>query len=221
MPAEKINIEVTDQGAIFRILYPDGRTEIRTTTCQGFLDVFRIEDITTPQLPPNTYLYSKGGGKEKIIYIVPPQKTTLYWKFPDDGRKFNGHLTLPMPRLLYFIELADKRLNKKLVFALKSYPKGLDEVLHLFPYGNAYEDGKICWGNHVCQKIDSIEDVIFMHIDLMSSVFNTHILVNGLTFNDVETLNNKPDFPTKFWHALNNGRTNGMLTIKDIWERKL
>jgi hypothetical protein len=87
-------------------------------------------------------------------------------------------MTVPFPEILFVVCVREKRIAESRLFACIPPIGRPHDRLYRFPFGNVYEDGRICWGNMTLPQID--EPIVLDSVvgRFFSSVFSGH-LVNG------------------------------------------
>lgn len=95
---------------------------------------------------------------------------------------------LPYPALLMVLKVRKGARNEMSMFALNTDSPTDDSELYLYPFGNVYEDGKVCMGNIVSKTIRSIQDVDFIFDDFISGITNEHLyrMQNNLGLTQLE-----------------------------------
>lgn len=69
--------------------------------------------------------------------------------------QFMGKLfsSVPFPELIFAFKYCGGNLNRSLVYATNSSGE-----LCRYPFGNVYDDGRICWGSYVHSEVTCISD---------------------------------------------------------------
>lgn len=125
---------------------------------------------------------------------------------PAIHKTFEGNNTfiLPYPNLLFitYYNLISCKLTSSKVYALKESSRDNPELFY-FPYGNVYDDGKICYGdNEILLKKQRLDLATKEFVDVfLSSPYNGDLyqLNNTAYFCSLadlfKELNNKQKFP--------------------------
>lgn len=66
--------------------------------------------------------------------------------------------SVPVPGLVFVIEVKKQRIIKSVVYAYKGELTE-DSPLYHYPFGNVYCNGKICWGGNSLPKCNVMKDV--------------------------------------------------------------
>ena len=118
------------------------------------------------------FLSSKGiaiGARRNVsltLLVIPAKKRTITWQRGELIRE----LKVVLPSLLIASKFTTGRLTKTTLwivkpgFESKLSTSGTDPVLALFPYGNVYGNGAICWGTTPIQDLKNpieVEDAFF------------------------------------------------------------
>lgn len=140
-----------------------------------------------------------GGGFECLIVVPEGIKPLMYYE---------SLFTVPFPSLLFYFKVRDGRVVSSSVHAMVSENVNDKTLLYKYPFGNVDEDGTICWGKNIVNKINdlrSIEKAVSMFFgsptnDDFWSVENikipstdSRVLQRGL----IESLVGKKRFPDK------------------------
>lgn len=102
--------------------------------------------LSTGILPKNTRFFS-GSLSNYIIGIEEPSRVRRF--ACKHGDIMTTDIRVPFPTCLFAFSINGGRLNGSKVFATSgsSILKDTDP-LFCFPFGNVYEDGRICWGSN-------------------------------------------------------------------------
>lgn len=163
-----------DSGSVFKkIISMDDFTKMILTATDDAEDS-RISRLGT--LPQG---FIDGGmelGNMEAIMYVPPRKEIVNF--------FGTTYVVPFPALIFHFFVSNGKLTKSLVFATKVNSMeqlGNETPLFHYPFGNVYNDGKICWGNSVLPVINSLKQM-----DEYVSLFFSSGTNNDL-FHSIET----------------------------------
>lgn len=99
------------------------------------------------------------------------------------------------PDLVFLFQVREGKLSTSFCFALKQDASGMigpASRLCYYPFGNVYDDGKICWGNTVFPKVATIKDTEkLIQAFLMLKPIMICIITVSRTIRNLE---NNPDF---------------------------
>lgn len=76
---------------------------------------------------------------EAILHLPAQERPMKY---------FEEVYIVPFPDLVFYLKAQKGRVTTSKVFALASGDTSEKAKLYRYPYGNVYEDGKICWGGN-------------------------------------------------------------------------
>ncbi len=85
----------------------------------------------------------------KVAVIIPQDKRILTY--------FGEEHLVPFPELLFQFTVKSGRIKDSYVYSLVS-SKGSRKVAH-FPYGNVYDDGRICWGTNILPRVENMKAI--------------------------------------------------------------
>ena len=117
------------------------------------------------------------------------------------GNKYS----IPFPSLLFSIKVINGKATETNVFAVKDVKASKNTVLYHFPFGNVYDNGKICWGGNSLPAINSpLESTIIPR--LFYSAPTNSDLWNAEKRLDVSIVKCEPVL-SKIYEALHNKKT--------------
>jgi hypothetical protein len=121
-------------------------------------------------------------GNRKYVMLETPARREREVQYSIGGGKIT-RFSVPFPGLLFAFCLERKRLISSWCFALKESVIKPSVFLYVFPFGNVYEDGKICWGNggDILAAEYTPANVSTLALTFMNSPFNadlTHDVFN-------------------------------------------
>lgn len=70
---------------------------------------------------------------------------------------FGSTYVIPFPDLVFHFKSGAGKVVKSHVYALKGKPNG-NAVLYHYPFGNVYEDGRICWGRNILPDVSCLKE---------------------------------------------------------------
>jgi hypothetical protein len=150
------------------------------------------------------------------IETLPNVKTFNYY----NGSK-NNTVNMPFPPLLFIFKVNGNKIIDVRVFALSNTLLSFNDTLYSFPFGNIYNDGRVCWGS---AKIDfsfkSYLHLLSIMATFLGSSFNGDLFIKGAEdigghkidsfLSLVGALKDKPEFPISY--LVNSGNTIKKLT---------
>jgi len=204
-----ITIEIKDNSREAIARYSGGdKTSIKTISINELIAaVSKDLEITTGILPSGTRFYS-GTKKQYCIGMqVPAKVRTVKFSMMDKS------YMLPFPELLFVFSIRDKNIIKTKLFACIPPIGRKHDMLYLFPFGNVYEDGSICWGSVNRYNVEEPAALDGMVASFFSSVFSGHLTWGTRMFHPpadsgvgdlrglVEYLSGKEHFPDNILKA--------------------
>lgn len=159
-------------------LHDDGRVQIteknqgkpsktKYVALEEVVVAFRDQAIASPLMPLGTVQYWQGYQHESLtVYREPHQRTMTL-----EDENYN----LPVPGLLFGFRAQKHNgglvFSESSVFAVKGQFIGEKTQLCQFPYGNVFDDNKICWGE-VQTEFKNIFQIASLIDVFLSSNFN-------------------------------------------------
>ena len=139
----------------------------------------------------------------------------------------NTQYDVCVPSLVFSFHVDTGRLEKTRVFVLKDDKPTGNSVLYRYPFGNVYDDGRVCWGSNVFPDILEIKRLemvmtLFIHSPCNSDLYNSEkcIGVKDIPLRELfEQLHNKQDFPEEYLMPIKKQR--GNMCLKDLmtWKK--
>lgn len=116
--------------------------------------------------------------------------------------QFMGKLyrSIPYPELCFVMKYNAGKLNESRVYAIQ-----YNKTLCHYPYGNVYDDGKICWGRYQHPAVNSLKDSenaarkfyeLATNNDLWSNSYVNYKV--GVLSNMYDLLDGKESFPPEW-----------------------
>lgn len=135
-------------------------------------------EITTGILPNGTRFYSGTKNVYRIGIQVPTKIRTTEFHLHDLSQAF----TVPFPEMLFVFGIKEKRIINSMLFACIPPIGRPHDRLYLFPFGNVWEDGRICWGKVPHASIEEPIVLDTMVTRFFGSVFSGHLISGTNTF---------------------------------------
>lgn len=129
-------------------------------------------EITTGVLPNGTRFYSGTKNVYRIGIQVSAKIRTTEFHLHDLSQAF----TVPFPEMLFVFGIKEKRIIHSMLFACVPPIGRPNDRLYLFPFGNVWEDGRICWGSVQQASIDEPIVLDTMVTRFFGSVFSGHLI---------------------------------------------
>lgn len=161
---EYIDIRVMSNGSIF-LIEKNGTIKQRQIEPQSLFQVLQssIEDkvvniYESPPLPKNCIYY----GVIEWFMKEPAQVVVIERdKCIRPYNHFGDTYMVGYPKLLFAYLVKGGRVTSTAVVAAKDeFIKSNSSVYH-FPYGNVYDNGRVCWGNFSHPPVTELADLTF------------------------------------------------------------
>ncbi len=139
-----LSIHMHDDGRVRMIREEtDQPQKVKHVALQDLIEAFQDQTMSSPLLPPGTVQYWRGSSNETLAVFTPAHKRTMLLC----GREYKD---MPVPPTLFVFQLYryedSLSIGNSAVFVLKDDFRGEGTWLHKFPYGNVFDDNRICWG---------------------------------------------------------------------------
>ena len=185
---DKVNIEMVKGSSSIKVeAHSQGKAVIKHTTADSLSAVIAQNiEFNTGILPKGTRFFGGVSTNYSILIETAPMLKVLnLFSYPrsEKDNKYKGHSeTVPFPHLLFYFRVINETINYSNIFALKRSLKDTRDDLYIFPYGNVYSNGNVCWGSALKnRKITNpmkLIDVIARFLDSQynADLFDTHTI---------------------------------------------
>lgn len=195
------------------LISPDGRVQEKCISAEDLTASLARQHTMSTGIVPDHTRYFRGDKRQYVIAIEAPAKVrnfALYvnQRAHEEGDKYEPEeLRMPMPRCIFFFKINNERIMNSYLYCLLN-PLGTNmDRLYWFPFGNTWEDGRICWGSQssmpVIKTPMALVGLIGMFFDLPynGDLYNTHHirLPDGITnefFSTVRHFSGQDIFPS-------------------------
>lgn len=157
--------------------------------------------------------------KADIVTVLPASMQIMQYE--------NTQYDVCVPSLVFSFHVDKGRLEKTRVFVLKDEEPTEKSVLYRYPFGNVYDDGKVCWGSNVFPDILEIKRLEMVMTLFIQSLCNSDLYqsekcigVKGVPLRELfEQLHNKQNFPEEYLMPIKKQR--GKMCLKDLmtWKK--
>ena len=149
------------------------------------------------------------GGYEKItstyeaIMHLPAQERPMKY--------FDKVYIVPFPDLVFYLKAQKGNVTTSKVFALESGDTTENAKLYRYPYGNVYDDGRICWGSNrnTIPRVHCLKDfekvvTLFFGAETNNDLFQSPkyekdgVLVDVSQTELIQLVEGKEKFPVEF-----------------------
>ncbi len=193
MRSMNIQIDEERSGAVVKLKGEDDKLSTKIVSVDDLIFKLAQEiDVTTGILPTGTKFYSGTKNSYKIGIQVPSKVRTIQARIDD----VLCDKTIPFPETLFIFYVNDARILDSLMFACIPPLGRINDKLYIFPLGNVYDYGTICWGNSY--TFPSITEPLILDGVVgrfFSSAFSGHMIEKSLF--------NAPDGVVNFRTLLN------------------
>lgn len=173
-------IKINPAGIFVEEISADGGKSFKEITLEDMQSIFERTTITTPKLPFSTFYYNRTGGtKWAIACVVPPQRKRINVA----NRYGDGDFSIDtlIPYTLFGFVIENNIITNSYCCCTKYNPvpdgdKGVfatpltaeverqrsrtnNPNIFVFPYGNTFDDTRICWGNLQLPNINEPSDI--------------------------------------------------------------
>ena len=130
--------------------------------------------ISTGILPRNTRFFSG----TKINYTIGMETLPrvrdfgVFSRVRAEENKKQKVMKIPFPPCLFIFSVKNGKLSHTEVHALSRKISTENEMLYYFPFGNTYQDGKVCWGTAYPPSVKIPMNLISAVSTFFDSAFN-------------------------------------------------
>lgn len=137
-----------------------GEIQRKNISFRRFIDIINdsvvnIDNMIQIGPLPNGY-YSGEISPEReysfnCVLIVPEGLRPFYY--------MDEIFMIPFPVLVFYFMVLDGRMTFSKCYAMKKGSVTEDSILYHYPFGNVYDDGKICWGKNKLPEIKRMKEL--------------------------------------------------------------
>ena len=199
-------INITPSGITVTQTDTESGVVTKEITLEDLQSIFEKSTIETPLLPLSTIYYNrKSGDSWSIACMVPPQIRNINVANRYEDNNFT--VKAPIPYTIFGFRIENRRVTNSYCCCTKFNPvalgdrgicnssllgeserartqDGMRTPTFIFPYGNTWEDFRICWGNIQLPEVNSPSDI--------SNLIN--MFFNGSANGDLFRINKDIDF---------------------------
>lgn len=157
-------------------------TTHKTTNLENLQRAFSTSQaLESPLLPGlhGTQKYLQRGDRHMFVITEPPRQNVEV-KHQRSGDNPPREYTIPIPATMWVV-IADGDPNGELqfrqsfVYALGNNPiMSEDDPVYFMPFGNVYDDQRICWGSHQMQ-LGTSKSLTSMSTRFWNAIFNSDL----------------------------------------------
>lgn len=157
-----IKLSADNSDASVSICGPDGVTREKCISVEDLTaNLARRNVMTTGLLPSNCRMF-KGDRNNYTIVLESPAKVRRFQLYVSQRAYEEGennyspeNLMVPFPYTLFFFSVNNRRVCNTMVYSLDRKLGTEEDALFYFPYGNVYDNGRVCWGRVELPEIGS------------------------------------------------------------------
>lgn len=166
----------TDLITVYRV-FENGEEDSKTMNLTDFVSALTdsIGKTCFTELGEIPFGYFRGSinpcdtSSFKVAVIIPQDKRILSY--------YNEDHLVPFPELLFLFNVKSGWVNKSYAYSLVS-SKNRKIVAH-YPYGNVYDDGRICWGLNHLPRVENMKGIEHIVDLFFGSETNDHLYAAG------------------------------------------
>lgn len=164
-----LSIHMHEDGRVQMVRSDEGKPQrMKHIALQDLINAFQEQGISSPILPPGTVQYWRNFANQTLAIYTPAHKRTM--RLCDE--EFEN---MPVPATLFVCQLykdeTEYGVCNSAIFTLAGDFQGPSTTLYSFPYGNLFDDSRICWGE-VVPKLSGIFQVGSLVDMFLGSNFN-------------------------------------------------
>ncbi len=139
-----LSIHMHDDGRVRMVRDEEGLPQkVKHVALQDLIGAFQDQAIASPIMPTGTVQYWRGFTNETLTLYTPAHKRTMSLC----GEEYEN---MPIPATLFVVQLyktnEEYGVSDSAIFAVQGDFLGPETQLSAFPYGNVFDDSRICWG---------------------------------------------------------------------------
>ena len=171
--------------------------KIKHVALQDLIGAFQDQAMASPILPPGTVQYWRSFNNQVLAVYTPAHKRTMSLC----GEEYEN---MPVPATLLVVQLYSNDngfgVSNSAMYTMAGDFQGPNTQLYSFPYGNLFDDSRICWGE-VQPNLGNVFQVGSLVDVFLGSDFNLDL--TGLYRHDRMAENDEEyvDLPT-FWKRM-------------------
>lgn len=154
-----------------------------------------------------------------IVTVLPASMQMMQYE--------NTRYDVCVPSLVFSFHVNKGRLEKTRVFTIKDENPTENSVLYRYPYGNVYDDGRVCWGSNALPDILEIKRLemvmtLFIQSPCNSDLYRSEKCIGkkDVSLRELfEQLRNVQSFPEEYLVPIKKQR--GNMRLKDLitWKK--
>lgn len=149
-----------------------------------------------------------------IVTVLPASMQMMKYE--------NTQYDVCVPSLVFSFHVNKGRMENTRVFTLKDEKPTEKSVLYRYPYGNVYDDGRICWGTNSFPDIHEIKRLemamtLFIQSPCNSDLYRSEKCIGqkNVSLRELfEQLRNVQSFPEEYFVPIKKQR--GNMCLKDL-----
>lgn len=161
-----ITIHMHDDGRVQLVEEASNAQRVKYVGLPDLLSAFREQPLRSPVLPQNALQFWQGFEHEAVALYAPAHHRKMM--LMDKEHK------MPVPATIFVLRFNRQEvlyINESAIFTVVGPFVGPETVLYSFPYGNVFDDNRICWGE-VGVQLKSLFQAASLVDLFLGSVFN-------------------------------------------------
>jgi hypothetical protein len=207
-----IKLNSNNSDTIVTLTDSNGRVVEKCVSAEDLMSNLAAQrSLSTGILPSNTRFF-KGGQNNYVLVMESPAKIRNFTLHAAAQAHQEGYkprqLMIPFPNCVLIFKVVNRRLFNTWVYSTANKISSVDNNLCVFPYGNIYQDGHVCWGQVQLPEINSPQNlsaVVALFFDApfngdltyhrtFTNPRNSDVVLNNF-WDLVNYMDGKPNFP--------------------------
>jgi hypothetical protein len=170
-----IQIKAGSPDAIVSLKKENGTVEYKSVDLENLISALAAtHKVNTGILPKNTRFFCGTLSRYRIGLETMPRMRDFGLFSRSVAAKGKKHriLRIPFPPCLFVFDVRTNKIRLSRVFALRGTLSRENDELCVFPFGNVYAGGDICWGSANLPRIKTPMNLIGVISIFLDSAFN-------------------------------------------------
>lgn len=143
-----LNISISDDEAKVELISKNKKQYKVVSLSELITKLLRNNKLSTGILPSNTKIFSGTPSSYKIVIESLGRKRRFMYR----EKKYN----IPFPTCCFVFHVESNILRRSFLFSTAKPIVSESDFLYCFPFGNIYDDGRICWGDNTLPDIYNV-----------------------------------------------------------------
>lgn len=140
--------------------------------------------INTGILPKGTRYFGGSGSNFTICAEAAPRVRNIVFDYyarrraaESKGEDYQAsNIAIPFPTCLFMFVVKGGRLRTSKVVCVKQTLNTMNDRVYRFPFGNTFQDGRVCWGDNELPKFEKPMDAVAIMALFFDAPFNGDLL---------------------------------------------